>query len=251
MKNLLFAITLIIPFSSIAQTNSGVIIYEEVKNTKPDMAKAEEQGWAHRAAMIPASMTFKKRLVFTEESSMYVTVKKKEDPTVDERQRRMERRFSNANNQTYINSKENEFVEQQDFMGKIFLIKGKPKKIKWKMTGEMKEIAGHPCLKATYSDSTDVIEAWFATNIPVPIGPEKYGDLPGIILELSSKKDKKIIVAKTITFREVDPTEVLKPVKGKEVTREQYRKIVREKRKEMRANGGGFGGPRGGGRGPR
>jgi len=223
---------------------SGIITYSEVINTKPDMAKAEEQGWAEWAAMVPESMTFKKQLVYNDSSSMYINVKEPEDPNEKNMVKRMARRYSNSNNQTYRNSNTNAFIEQQDFMSKTFLIKGKPKELKWKMTGEMKVIMNYPCLKAVYEDSTETLEAWFTTEIPVALGPEKYGNLPGMILELTSKKNKKTLTAINIEFKEIDETQVSEPKEGKEVTREEYQKIVRKKMEEMRENGNGWGGRR-------
>lgn len=228
-----------------AQNTSGKVIYTEVINTKPDMKKAEEQGWAQWADMVPESMTFKKQLVFNEKASMYINVKVEEDDTEKNMMKRMMRRYSNANNQTYINADSNAFVEQQDFMGKTFLIKGQPEKITWKMTGEMKIIMNYPCLKATYKDSTETLEAWFTTEIPVSIGPEKYGQLPGMILELTSKKNKKTLIATEIEFKEIDSSELSEPTEGKVVTREEYNELVKKKMKEMKKNsGGGHGGGR-------
>lgn len=242
MHKLFFSLLFIsIGFIGLAQDTSGVIIYQEVINTAVDMAKAEEQGWAQWAELVPKSMTFKKELIFTPTFSMYSNIPEEEDPNETNMVKRMARRYANANNQTYINSETNDFVEQQDFMGKTFLIKGKPEAIKWKMTSEMKEILGYVCLKAVYTDTSNTIEAWFTSEITAPIGPEKYGGLPGVILELSNKKDKKVLTAINIVFREVKKEEVKEPTQGKEVTREEYNKIVQDKIKEMRENGGGFG----------
>ena len=246
MKYIITLLICAIAYNAIAQNTSGKIIYTEVINTKPDMKKAEEQGWAQWANMVPESMTFKKQLVFNQNASMYVNVKVEVDDSEQNMMKRMMRRYSNANNQTYINADSNIFVEQQDFMGKTFLIKGEPKKITWKITGEMKIIMNYPCLKATYEDSTETLEAWFTTEIPVSIGPEKYGQLPGMILELTSKKDKKTLTASEIKFEEIPTEQLSEPTEGKVVTREEYKKIVKKKMKEMRQNGsyGGHGGGR-------
>lgn len=244
-----YVLSLLIIASSIhginAQNTSGKIIYTEVINTKPDMKKAEEQGWAQWANMVPESMEFKKQLLFNEKSSMYINIKMEETDDDNNRMKRMMSRYSNSNNQTYRNSEKNIFIEQQDFMGKTFLIKGEPEDIKWKISGEMKIIINYPCLKATYQDSTETLEAWFTTEIPVSIGPEKYGLLPGIILELTSKKNKKTLIATEIEFKEIDSSELSEPIEGKEVTREQYKKIVRKKMEEMRQSGS-WGGHSGG-----
>jgi GLPGLI family protein len=240
-KTITSIIFIIISTVCVAQS-SGIITYKEVINTKPDMAKAEEQGWAQWAEMMPESMSFKKQLVYNDSISMYINVKEEEeDPNETNMMKRMMRRYSNSDNQTYRNSSNGTFVEHEDFMGKSFIIKGKPETIKWKMTGEMKVIMNYPCLKATYQDSTETLEAWFTTEIPVSIGPEKYGDLPGMILELTSKKRKKTLTAINIEFKTVDEAELKEPKEGKVVTREEYHKIVRQKMKEMRESRGGVG----------
>lgn len=64
----------------------------------------------------------------------------------------------------------------------------------WVITNETKDISGYKCYKATtlrYSDSGVMdekyaISAWFTPKIPVPYGPNGYGKLPGLILELQS-----------------------------------------------------------------
>lgn len=224
-----------------AQNNSGVISYQEIIYTKPDLKQAEEQGWAEWASMVPDSVIFYKTLTFNSEASSFNNVPMEEEPGEQNMVKMMMRRYANPNNLTYRNVKENKFVEQKDFMGKTFLIKGEPEEKKWKMTGEMREIAGYPCLKAEYEDSTGVVDAWFTMQIPVSIGPETYGQLPGIILELYNPKEKKRLTANKVELKEVLAEEFVEPNKGKEVTREEFYEIVREKMKEMRESGGGFG----------
>lgn len=240
MKQLLLIISLTSTVCLTAQNNSGIITYKEVIITKPDMKQAEEQGWAQWADMVPDSVVFHKKLIFNQEASSYVNIKIEEDPNEQNYMKKMMTRYANADNQTYINSETGDFVEQQDFMGKTFLIKGKPEEIKWKITGEMKVIMSYPCLKATYKDTTETVDAWFTTEIPSGIGPEKYGNLPGAILQLSTNKDKrpKTLTAISIDFKEITTSELSEPKEGKEVTREEYYKIVQEKIAEMKENGG-------------
>lgn len=240
MKQLLIILTLTLSLNLASQNNAGIITYKEVIITKPDMKQAEEQGWAQWADMVPDSVVFHKKLIFNKEASSYINVKIEEDPNEQNYMKKMMTRYANADNQTYINSETGDFIEQQDFMGKTFLIKGKPEEMKWKITGEMKVIMSYPCLKATYSDSTETIDAWFTTEIPSGIGPEKYGNLPGAILQLSTNKDKrpKTLTAIDIEFKDITTEELAEPKEGKEVTREEYEKIVKEKIEEMKANGG-------------
>lgn len=236
MKNNITLLFILFTLSGFSQ-QSGEIIYSELVNTKPDMAKAEEQGWSQWAEMVPETMTFKKLLIYNDSISMYSNIKEEVDPNEPNMVKRMARRFSNSNSQTYRNTPTEIYIEQKDFMGKSFLIEGKAKETKWKMTGKMKIIMSYPCLKAVYSDSTETLEAWFTTEIPVSVGPENYGGLPGMILEITSKKNKKTLTAIAIDFKKLDEEALKKPIDGKEVTREEYQQIVKKKMKEMRENG--------------
>ncbi|UYW00799.1 GLPGLI family protein [Flavobacterium agricola] len=64
----------------------------------------------------------------------------------------------------------------------------------WKITTNQKNIAGYVCYKATgqYTNLatgvTDIIEAWFAKDLPYSVGPNGAMGLPGIILEYTSKE---------------------------------------------------------------
>lgn len=49
----------------------------------------------------------------------------------------------------YKNIKENQFLQDQEFFGKQFLIKEDLQKLEWKMTGETKQIGKYMCMKAT------------------------------------------------------------------------------------------------------
>ncbi|MFT5678490.1 MAG: GLPGLI family protein [Saprospiraceae bacterium] len=90
------------------------------------------------------------------------------------------------------------------------------------------------------------VTAWFTPMIPVKNGPAEYGGLPGLILELNI--DRQTILCSKIVVNPADGMEIKKPSKGKEVSREDFNKIVKEKTEEMRENFRGSGGRRGGGR---
>lgn len=98
---------------------------------------------------------------------------------------------------------------------------------------------------------TETITAWYTPMIPASHGPDDFGGLPGLILELSTNNTTMLCTKVVLNPKEEIVIEV--PEKGKEVTREEYQKIVDEKAKEMaeRFGGGnrrGGGGRRGGGR---
>lgn len=88
-----------------------------------------------------------------------------------------------------------------------------------------------------------LVTAWFTPQIPVSNGPGEYAGLPGLILELNV--DRTTILCSKIVMNPKE-AEAIQPLKkGKEVTREEFNKIVKDKTDEMRENFRG-GGRRGG-----
>lgn len=90
------------------------------------------------------------------------------------------------------------------------------------------------------------VTAWFTPMIPVKNGPAEYGGLPGLILELNI--DRVTMLCSKIVLNPKDGIVIKEPTKGKEVSREEFNKIVKDKTEEMRENFRGSGGRRGGGR---
>ena len=69
--------------------------------------------------------------------------------------------------------------------------------------------------------------------------------MPGLILELNV--DRTTILCSKIIINPKEAEAIQPPSKGKEVSREEYNKIVKEKTDEMRENFRNGGGRRGGG----
>ncbi|TYB78273.1 GLPGLI family protein [Bizionia myxarmorum] len=89
-----------------------------------------------------------------------------------------------------------------------------------------------------------IVTAWYTPQVPVNNGPGEYWGLPGLILEINA--DKTTMLCSKIIMNPSDKDEIKKPSKGKEVTREEYNTITKQKIEEMREMNGGRGG---GGRG--
>jgi len=95
------------------------------------------------------------------------------------------------------------FTKIDNHIGKL-IIKKPPKK-NWKILDEQKVIDGYICYKATneyivengVGIFTHPVIAWFCPQLPYPFGPNGYGNLPGLILELQERNvvygAKKII----------------------------------------------------------
>jgi len=67
-----------------------------------------------------------------------------------------------------------------------YLVKDSLIKYEWKITGEVRDIAGFECKKATTKicDSV-VVVAFYTDQIPVKAGPENFNGLPGMIMGLA------------------------------------------------------------------
>ena len=60
--------------------------------------------------------------------------------------------------------------------------------LNWTILNGRKVIANYPCQNATVEFRGRKYEAWFTTGIPISVGPYKFGDLPGLILEIQDSK---------------------------------------------------------------
>ncbi|MCL2289518.1 MAG: GLPGLI family protein [Bacteroidetes bacterium] len=100
----------------------------------------------------------------------------------------------------------------------------------WKIKNDMKEIAGHICMNASYYDpikDKEVI-AWFALDLPVPIGPDRYCGLPGMILEINEANGAVVYTATSVLLSN-EKMEIEKPAvkkKRKAITQKEYDKRV-------------------------
>ncbi len=91
-------------------------------------------------------------------------------------------------------------------------------------------------------DEIEVV-AWFTPEIPVQHGPDVYGGLPGLILEINA--GNTILLCSQITINPEDREEIKPAKKGKEVTQADYDVILKEKTEAFRQRGGRGGRGRG------
>ena len=151
----------------------------------------------------------------------------------------------------YKNISQNRMAHKTELMGKVFLIKDNLVAYDWELTGETKNIGIYTCYKAVYEREEESIEiniidgevkeekvtkkrtivAWYTPDVPVSNGPNNYGGLPGLILEVND--GDLTIVCSEIVLNPKEIKEINEPTKGKIVTREKFGKISLEKTKEM------------------
>jgi GLPGLI family protein len=105
----------------------------------------------------------------------------------------------------YRDFDEKKVKELQEMLGKTYLIEDELNPYKWRVMNELKEIQGHLCMKAITEDTVkkQIIAAWFAADISVPVGPERLYGLPGAILGVEINGGDVLIEADKIEIRNV------------------------------------------------
>jgi GLPGLI family protein len=117
--------------------------------------------------------------------------------------------------------------------GERFLIRDSMQRLTWKMTGEVRDIAGYKCRKAVtrICDSVYVV-AFYTDEIPVSSGPEQMGGLPGMILELAVPRLFTTWVATKVEISAVTAADLKQSVKGKPMTISQAQTRISESTKD-------------------
>ena len=152
-------------------------------------------------------------------------------------------------NQTYSDRKEvffmtrdyenNTFFDAIEMLGKVYLVKDSIHPLEWKILNDMKEVAGHVCMNALYTDTLrgQSVIAWFALDIPVQAGPDSFFGLPGLILEVNINNGAKVITAEKIDMKAItEEFKLPKKTKGKQMNEAAYLSVIKkfldEKKKE-------------------
>lgn len=125
-----------------------------------------------------------------------------------------------------------------DMAGTTYIIDDSIHTPKWKILNEMKEIAGHICMNASWNDTIKKqnVIGWFALDILNNGGPERFFGLPGLILEIDVNDGAMVLTADQITLKKLTTElELPRKVKGKKIKENEYyaimRKYMAEKRK--------------------
>ena len=245
MKKIITTLLVAIPLFVSAQNNSGEVIYEE--SMKLEISFDEEGHMEAVKSMLPSEQKSKTQLVFNSESSIY---RDYDDGSSNSQDLQFEDESSGGMVKMVIERPENILfrnisagtsTRQQSFFGRTFLVQGNAKQTPWKLSSESKSILGYTCQKATVEDSIGLTEAWFTTEIPASVGPDSFGSLPGLILEVIHDDGKRTFKALSVDLKDVKSDQISAPKKGKKVTQEEFSKIVKEKMAEMEETMGGEG----------
>lgn len=142
------------------------------------------------------------------------------------------------------------YLQEQEMMGKEYLIQDKAEPFGWELSEETKKIGNYTAQKASFTKIVDSrrfstgmtemenvkdtlqVTVWFTPEIPVSHGPENYYGLPGLILEVQNQ-GRTLICEKIELNPSADPVEIEKPSKGKVITQAEFKTIQEEGMKQM------------------
>lgn len=216
MKKVFFLIVAVVSFGTIkAQVKQGTIMYERKVNAHRSITNEQMK------AMIPEFRISKHLLIFSDSISLYKMIPENDAPDpfasgagAGGGGMRMSFSFNTGSDagELYKNFTQSKSILSSELAGKNYLISDSIKQQPWKLINETKQILGYTCLKATRKvtmppqqtrmmviggpggntsrDTTKPVAreievvAWYAQDIISPVGPESYGQLPGVILQL-------------------------------------------------------------------
>jgi GLPGLI family protein len=258
MKKLLLTSCLLLSLLGQAQMKEGKIIYER---TAQMPARAFANMDPEIAARIPKSTTEQYELLFANGQSLYQVLPsanlEEGGNTFRSSDGGMVMRMSIGNNDiAYHNFEKSLKVDQREIMDRNYVIHDSIRNGNWKLSDESKTILNYTVRKAigkrvitrmqtsmengemkreAVQDTTEVI-AWFTTEIPVPVGPELQGQLPGAILEMDINKGQIVYKALEVSPK-VNPAKIKEPNEGKKLTSAEFAierdKLMEEMRKNM------------------
>lgn len=117
------------------------------------------------------------------------------------------------------------YLRSSNLAGKGFLVKDKLVDYQWKLSEETKTVGNYVCKKATAVYNDKEITAWYAPSIPINDGPDEYYGLPGLIIELTDGS----ITYNALSVQETPDISIVKPGKGKEITKAAYQELKKER----------------------
>lgn len=228
-------------------------ISESEEDTKEDILNAELMAQLKEAMNKASEKTY--ILDFTKDESLYTEEGKLEQPQTNNLSFSVSIKHSTSG-KLYKNLKENYSLLENDYLDKIFLIKDSLHTSGWILGTETKKVGNYTVYKATRTikakqfiseeENTDekvsdflslidkepkdvVVIAWYAPEIPISNGPQTYGGLPGLILELHA--GKIIYLCSEITLNPKKPIKIKVP-KGKTITQIEFDAMLQERMKQ-------------------
>src|SRR6185312_612299 len=197
-------------------TGQGKIEYERKINVQRQFDDMEDNEWMQRIkSQIPKFKVSYFDLYFNTSKMLYKPGK--EAP--DNKAFTMFGSGPAADNIVYTDVKNKRVQANKQVYEQKFIIQDSMRKLKWKITDEIRTIANFKCRKAVSKicDSVYVV-AFYTDDILVSGGPEMFSGLPGMIMELAIPRLYTTWVATNVELTPPKETDFTIPEKGKKIT---------------------------------
>lgn len=226
----LFGLFVMLSLSSLAQTDQGIVHFTrnsrwtKIQNSLTFLSKQEREKMAY---MYEGRDEWKEYMLlyFNTTSTKYVN---------DEERNQENNRGYSWRKETFMikrdfaQNTETELFEQE---GKTYLLEDSLQTPNWRILNELKDVAGHICMKAIANDPVkkQKVVAWFAQDIPHNGGPERYYGLPGLILELDINDGAVVISAEKIETKKLtNELDLPKKMKGTKLKETEYQAMLQK-----------------------
>jgi GLPGLI family protein len=231
MKKIIIFLILITSFTCQAQMqNEGVIRYLVTHNWTKKMEavtflskqQKERQAyvWGNRS-----EWKLYNNLYFTDKETKYEDSEEKAEPDAGDYNDRKETFFIKRD---FV---KNTLHEAYEVLGKTYVVEDSLLTMEWKIQNDLKEVAGHICMKAYMEDTLrqQKIVAWFAQDIPFNGGPDRFHGLPGMIMEVDINDGALNISANRIDYKKLTTEmDVPKKLKGKKIKQVEYAAMIKK-----------------------
>lgn len=150
----------------------------------------------------------------------------------------------------YKNLAQQSYIQEQEFMGKDFLIRDALAVEDWQLGDETKQIGDYTAQKATYFKFIDSrrfsigmaemeavkdtiqVTVWYTPEIPVAHGPGNYFGLPGLILEVHNG-GRSFFCEKIELNPLAEPVQIRVPKKGRTMDSREFRAMQEESIRQL------------------
>ncbi|MGF7078493.1 GLPGLI family protein [Mucilaginibacter sp. UYCu711] len=215
-------------------TSSGTIDFEKKVNTYALIRKGqikgkfvtgnEQQLFEQYQVSNPQFRTFRSTLTFSNNNTLFTPVDKQ---TVTGNGFNIP--MAGQNNTIYCDHNTGISIAQKSVLGDDFLLTDSVRKIKWRLTDETREIAGYTCRRANgvMMDSIYVV-AFFTEKIHIAGGPESFGGLPGMILQVALPHENVTWLATRILDMAIPPADIKPPKGGKTMDNKKLMDVLKD-----------------------
>ena len=211
-------------------TTTGKIEYERKLNIYAQMAEMDNNEWFEKLkSQIPKFSSSFFDLIFDTARSLYKPGREVEGNS-------MLKMFGGGpamENVVYSDFAASKVTATKKVYEQKFLVQDSLRKMDWMIKDEIRTIANYKCRKAVgrICDSVYVV-AFYTEDIVVSGGPEMFGGLPGMILELAIPRLHTTWVADKVDLIVPKETDFVIPEKGKKTTQAELGETVRSSFKD-------------------